>query len=233
MKKKLFILLAACSQITFPITDENRAEIFNSIYKNGVWGVQETRSGYGSRMEATKTIRNVLPHLIEIFQVKTLLDLPCGDFNWMKTVDLGLCTYLGGDIVEDVIRFNQEHYTTANRTFKVIDAVKDAITKVDLVLCRDIVAHLKFEDTKQMLRNLKKSGSTYVLITTYARCPKNCEDAKFPTGEWHPINLTLEPFNFPQPLMIFEESAPVSLDTHYCKSLGLWRLADIDVDGKK
>lgn len=231
MKKKFILLFITYNLNLGASIQENRAEIFNSIYKNGVWGNQETRSGYGSRLESTKTIRNVLPRLLEVFQIKKILDLPCGDFNWMKTVDLGNCIYLGADIVEDVIRFNQINYTTHTRSFMVLDAIKDAIPTVDLILCRDCVAHLKFQDSKLMLQNLKKSGSTYVLITTYAKCPRNCEDPNFPTGEWHPINLSLPPFNFCQPLMLFEESAPESLDTMYGKSLGLWRLQDIVIDG--
>jgi hypothetical protein len=41
--------------------------------------------------------------LLRQFEIHSLLDLPCGDFNWMQHVDLQGIKYTGGDIVEALV----------------------------------------------------------------------------------------------------------------------------------
>jgi hypothetical protein len=35
--------------------------------------------------------------------VSSILDIPCGDFNWTQSVNFGSCRYFGADIVEDLV----------------------------------------------------------------------------------------------------------------------------------
>jgi hypothetical protein len=42
-----------------------------------------------------------------------MLDAPCGDFNWMKEVDLSAVHYTGGDIVEPLV--NSNHLLSDNK----------------------------------------------------------------------------------------------------------------------
>lgn len=63
--------------------------VFTMIYRRGVWRDSESRSGSGSNMRATEAIRAELPRMLEALQIKSLLDVPCGDFNWMKEIKLG------------------------------------------------------------------------------------------------------------------------------------------------
>src|SRR5664279_1649792 len=63
------------------------AAVFTEHYTTNSWGVEETRSGLGSTVQSTQAIREALPKLIAELQIRTLLDIPCGDFNWMKLMN--------------------------------------------------------------------------------------------------------------------------------------------------
>ncbi len=63
-------------------------EIFAKAYDTYQWGSQESRSGQGSELAATENLRAYLPELFERLNVRTFLDAPCGDWNWMREVDL-------------------------------------------------------------------------------------------------------------------------------------------------
>lgn len=71
-----------------PAGDGQGGATFTSIYRNNGWGSLESRSGAGSTLASTANIRRELPGLVERLNIRTLLDAPCGDFNWMKEVAL-------------------------------------------------------------------------------------------------------------------------------------------------
>ena len=73
-------------------------QIFRKIYSTNEWGAKSSRSGPGSEIEMTTNIRRELPLLIEKYGIKSVVDIPCGDFNWMKEIVHLLPNYIGGDI---------------------------------------------------------------------------------------------------------------------------------------
>src|SRR5215213_5906369 len=75
---------------------------FTDIYRRNLWGEAESVSGSGSTMAETEDIRGYLPELLQRLGARSLLDIPCGDFHWMKTVDLGIDRYIGADIVPEL-----------------------------------------------------------------------------------------------------------------------------------
>src|SRR4051794_3921234 len=68
----------------------NRKNRFEYMYRSGFWvqGKDCPLSGLGSTLEATHSIRNELPNLLRDISTQSLLDVGCGDFTWMKEVDL-------------------------------------------------------------------------------------------------------------------------------------------------
>src|SRR3954471_18881233 len=81
-------------------------EIFTTYYRENVWINDESVSGDGSTLEYTKNLRQELPLLFETLQINSILDAPCGDFNWFREVSRGPISYVGGDIVPDLIQRN-------------------------------------------------------------------------------------------------------------------------------
>src|SRR5438477_12439882 len=83
---------------------------FEKIYSANVWGDRETRSGHASNSLHSRVIRTELPKLLREFSLTSMLDIPCGDFFWMRQVEMGAVKYLGADIVLDLIKANQKQY---------------------------------------------------------------------------------------------------------------------------
>jgi ubiquinone/menaquinone biosynthesis C-methylase UbiE len=197
--------------------------VFESIYLQNSWGSEASRSGSGSDLTQTAIVRIELPKLIAKLGVRSILDLPCGDFNWMCEVALDI-DYIGVDIVHQLINANIEQYQTDSRRFMVLNALEDDLPCVDLIFCRDMLVHLSTDDIKKALGNMKRSGSKWILTTTFAGRSSNHD---INTGQWRPINLQIAPFNLPNPEIIINENCTESDGQWADKSLGLWRLETI------
>ena len=59
---------------------------FNKIAETNVWGSEDSVSGPGSERKYCRHISAALPGVCEKFEVKTLIDAPCGDLHWMAPV---------------------------------------------------------------------------------------------------------------------------------------------------
>jgi hypothetical protein len=88
----------------------DRKTAFEHIYPVNEWGCNESRSGLGSNLDLTQQVRRALPPLLRAFAMKSMLDAPCGDYNWMPHVDLGCTHYIGCDIVPELIAANRERH---------------------------------------------------------------------------------------------------------------------------
>jgi hypothetical protein len=193
---------------------------FTSVYTDGVWGDGESASGVGSNMAHTEVVRRELGPLIERLGVKSMLDVPCGDFNWMRTLELPLESYIGGDIVAELVEANESKYGREGRSFIHCDVTSDPLPKVDLILCRDLLGHLSLKHGRAALANMRTSGSQWLLTTTHNKLESNWD---LPSGgAYRPLNLEKAPFNLPAPTELIEEPFPGGPGLDKC--LGLWKI---------
>lgn len=193
---------------------------FTYIYRNGKWfGNGESRSGAGSTLEATQELRSELPKLLQSLDCKRLLDLGCGDFNWMKHVHLPCC-YLGADIVPSVIEANNREYASESIQFIVMNGSSDSVPDgCDVILCREVLFHLSFADGMAMVVNIKNSRANYLLATQIATESPNSDVY---TGGYRMLDLRQQPFNFPEPVMSISDDRVSKL-----RSLDVWRVSDL------
>jgi hypothetical protein len=196
-------------------------KIFTDIYDENRWGDKESRSGSGSTLTQTETIRRKLPEILEEFHIHSILDIPCGDFNWMKEVNLDSISYIGADIVEKIIQINNEKYIKENRKFVKIDILRDQLPHVDLILCKDLFLHFSYRHIFTAIKNIKKSGSKYLLVSNKL-VTKNFD---IMTGSGRPINFLIKPFSFPSPLKVVDEK--LTLESDLKSSLLLWKIHDL------
>ncbi len=56
-------------------------DIFRRFYRANYWGNKHSRSGGGSDLTQTAEVRKQLPSLLSEFDVRTMLDIPCGDWH--------------------------------------------------------------------------------------------------------------------------------------------------------
>jgi len=199
-------------------------QVFDTIFEQNSRTADESVSGPGSSLEQTAEIRQRLPELLAEIGARTLIDAPCGDFNWLKHVDFNFEMYVGIDIVERIISKNRRMYQRDDRLFLNLDILTDPLPKADVIFCRDCLVYLSFEQIHDALKNFQASRSTYLLTTHFTRRSGNTDMA---TGQWRPLNLQYPPFNFPDPLRVINEKCTEAGGQYADKSLALWRLADV------
>lgn len=205
------------------LSEEQR---FALIYKSGYWkGVGAgSLSGEGSSLVATEKIRKALPGLLVRLNIRSMLDVPCGDWFWMSKVELGGVDYVGGDIVDELVQMNQRQHGQRARQFRKINLIEDDLPRVDLVFVRDCLVHLEPAQIQQCVRNVVKSGATYFATTTFSDVLENTPPVL--KDRWRPLNMMLPPYSFPTPVELLDDSwADNPADRYKC--LGVWRVSDL------
>lgn len=199
---------------------------FERIVLENRWRDPESLSGGGSNLRQTETLRVELPLLLSRIGAHALLDAPCGDFNWMRHVDLGPLSYTGVDVVAPLIERCQRTYGGPTRQFLVRDILVDPLPPADVIMSRDCLVHLSYEHIAAALRNFRRSGATFLLTTTYTSRKRNWDIV---TGSWRPLNLQERPFNFPPPANVIVENSTEFEGDFADKSLALWRLDSLQI----
>lgn len=197
-------------------------ETFTHIAEINLWGSDETLSGVGSADNDTQQLTHKISALLKKLKIKSIIDAPCGDFNWLSSLSFEGIQYCGLDILNDMIdALNQQYYNHPSIQFKHSDITKGPLPKADLILCRDCLVHFSNDDIKKTIQNFKQSGARYLLTTAF---PKTKSNKEIVTGDWQPLNLQAEPFCFPKPLELITEDCQQNDGLYQDKSLGLWGL---------
>ena len=198
-------------------------EVFTDIYVNDKWS-GDSLSGPGSDPKQTAGVIRALQEIIDQYEISSMLDIPCGDWAWMKHVDLSKVKYIGGDIVTEIIEQNQQ-YASPNIAFQVMNLLDQQLPKCDLVFCRDCLVHLSYHDVRRSIKNIANSGSRYLLTTTFP----GRRNYNIKTGEWRPLDLQSFPFKLSQPLLIKNEGCTEGEGNFMDKSLALWDLRELKI----
>lgn len=200
---------------------DDRQETFETIFVENRWQSDESRSGDGSTLDQTKILRGRLPRLMRSLEAKTLLDAPCGDFNWMQAVKFAEgITYIGGEIVPVLVDNLNALHQRPGREFVQLDIVSDPLPDADVWLCRDVLFHLSAAEIRTALENFVRSNIRYLLTTTYDFVTEN---ADIRSGGFRFINLRLAPFNFGPPRQTIDDF----LAPEPPRRLGLWTREDV------
>jgi SAM-dependent methyltransferase len=190
--------------------------IFTHYYTHGGWDSIESASGPGSEVECTQTLRREISRLIETLGVRSVLDAPCGDYNWFRLIPRGGgVSYLGADIVTPLVERNRKRYANENTDFIKLDVTHDRLPRADLLICRDCLMHLSNQDIFSAIANFLSSDFRHLLITTHTSCNQNTDIL---TGRFRPLNLRLPPFSFPEPLQLIDDHVQGGLVI----KMGLW-----------
>lgn len=202
------------------------SRVFSRIFRENAWGAEESVSGPGSTRERGAALLPALLDLVTQRGIETLLDAPCGDFNWAAALADAVSMYVGMDVVEELIARNARAHGHERRSFVVGDITRDPLPKADLILSRDCLVHFSFADIRAALRNFANSGSEYLLTTTFVDRGSN---RNIRTGGWRVLNLQAAPFHFPEPLALLDEQCLHTGGIYRDKRLALWRVADLPV----
>lgn len=137
-----------------------------------------------------------LPELFRSLGIQSLIDVGCGDFGWMSTVDLTDIEYLGVDIVSDLVDSLQQNYTRSNIKFQKMNVLEEPPESADLWFCRDLLNLLDFQQTAQFFSKYLESRSLYLALTSVESNHPNSDGSP---GIQRMLDLFQEPFNLPEP----------------------------------
>lgn len=190
---------------------------FRLIWALDLWGGGQSRSGRASSLDATQALRAALPSLLAELGVRTLVDVPCGDFGWMQATHLGAVEYVGIDLVPEIVARNRARFEGAGRRFLVGDLMHDPLPACDAVLCRHLLPHLSFRDALLALDRIRESGARWLLSTTFGGVDRNYDVV---TGDFRAIDLQRPPFSLPPPVRLLDDNPEGFRDNF----LGVWDL---------
>jgi len=192
---------------------------FELIYKSNFWSSKESISGLGSEYKNTINLRNEMVKLIKNYKIESILDAPCGDFNWIKSLINKNLKYIGGDIVSNLIDQNNKIYKNDNIIFIPLDITSDKLPNSNLMICRDCLIHLSFKNIKLFFENFRNSNINYLLLTSYKLkdSSKVIKNIDITDGEFREIDLSVYPFNLPEPLFkILDKDEQTKKSGYFC-----------------
>lgn len=179
-------------------SDMNLEETFDANFEINAWGNQESKSGPGSTLQYTTNIRQEIVAFCEQFQIKTLFDSPCGDFNWMQHVKFSeLLSYIGGDIVTKIISQNDDKFSSSKRSFIKFDITKDLFPNADVWFCRDCLFHLSYRDIFKALTNFVNSDISFLFMTNHMFLTP-FGNVDITSGGFRVLDFCLVPFGLPR-----------------------------------
>ncbi len=143
-------------------------EVFTRIYREKRWSVSshsEFQSGSGSGEILAEAYSKFVTDFVKDRSVLSIVDLGCGDFNIGKRIAGGGLTYIGVDIVEDLIAHHNAKFGDDEIEFRCLDIIEDDLPQGELCLVRQVFQHLS---NREILRVLPKLAAyKYVLISEH------------------------------------------------------------------
>lgn len=150
-------------------------------------------------------MREALAMIFREYDVRVVNDAGCGDFNWMKRVDLSGIDYLGYDIVQ----------WGEALPFKKLNIATEVMRKCDLIICRDVLFHLPNEVVSQAIDLFRQSGDYLFATSHYNAKPERHRWSTIIQKNYSPVDLTRSEFGLGKPINTFKETPS--------QYMGLWR----------
>lgn len=180
---------------------------------------QESLSGPGSSKYQARDAIDFLQDSISKYGFKKIIDLGCGDWNWMEDVDLHGAEYLGIDCDDDMIQQNSTKYGSDKVKFQVGDIFSIDIPDADLVICRDVLFHVRQELALSLINKLKKIDDLFLLSTSFNQQDTNVGIQRYCDIEdwgYYQINLLQDPFNLDDTLIDSRSETAATGDRSVC-----------------
>lgn len=180
-----------------------RKIVFYLTYKTNHWNKYkeiETNnlivSGPGSIPGSNQTNKIIkdLDAFIKNNKIKSVLDMPCGDFSWMsKLIQMNSnVSYTGYDIVKEIIDLNNKKFSSDKIKFFVKDIVEEkSFDYFDFVFVRDFFIHIMNNDIIKILNVIKKSKIKFFACSSSAHINFNKDVI---IGRYRQLNIEIEPF---------------------------------------
>lgn len=166
--------------------------IFEHIYRNDLW---HGGSGPGSLPSVNRPYVRFLHSFLRHNQIRTVVDLGCGDWQFSRGIDWGEARYLGLDVVPQVLEKNRRRYGRGAVEFDVSPADARDVPAADLLLVKDVFQHICNEKVAAYVREFPRFK--YVLVTNCIQKSRHLMNTDIADGGFRPVDLRLPPFSMP------------------------------------
>ena len=202
---QIYVYFLAFSLLASPLTlqgSKSTEKAFTEIYSQKKWGVNAEGKGWsgpGSDAEATETYRKLLQDVLKAYDIHSVVDVGCGDWEFSRLVNWEGIQYVGYDVVKPVVRANQKKFGSDTITFVHGDAMNMNLPKADLLICKEVLQHLPHKEIQKLINQIHKFK--YCLITndadpkTLSSVNSDLSKANFNKGFTRLLDLTAPPFN--------------------------------------
>jgi SAM-dependent methyltransferase len=148
------------------------AETFGEIYEKNVWGGTkgEFYSGEGSTEKYSEKYAAAIRKFIAENDVKSVVDLGCGDFRVASKFISDNFHYTGCDVVPSLVDHLNNKFASENIEFRCVNIVEEELPDGDLCLIRQVLQHLSNAEIERILYNARKYK--YLIITEHYPHPK-------------------------------------------------------------
>ncbi len=198
-----------------PDQHERRRRTFQQIYNRSVWGKNGAMPYFSSvgwnadvdELYIDRMVDMLLHHSVELGRPLTLVDVGCGDFRIGRELLLRLpdLTYIGCDIVPELVARHTANYGTDRVSFKTLDVVCNLLPEGDVCLVRQLFQHLSNADISEAVKHL---NCPIVYVTewhpAHKRGAANPDKVlgsglrfDWPTGQGRGVELSQAPFHLP------------------------------------
>jgi hypothetical protein len=156
--------------------DRSVAEIFGDIYRDGLWGGARGQfySGQGSDDEVTAEYVAIVKCYIDRHNIRSIVDLGCGDFRVGRQLLRPGVSYLGVDLIPQMIESHQIQFGSETVRFIVGDIIDDVLPDGELYLIRQVLQHLSNAQIGQVLEKLR--DKPHVLIAEHHPAPRRFKE---------------------------------------------------------
>ncbi|HVV17711.1 MAG TPA: class I SAM-dependent methyltransferase [Polyangia bacterium] len=168
------------------------SEIFGEIYRNDRWN---GGSGPGSLPGVNRPYVRFIQSMLRLNDVRTVVDLGCGDWQFSRGIDWGTTEYLGLDVVPHIVERNRRVYGTPSVSFAVAPPEANQLPSADLLLVKDVFQHLSNRRVQEHVAVFPKFK--YVLVTNCSKKSRHLLNTDIPDGGFRPLDLRLAPFGVP------------------------------------
>jgi glycosyltransferase involved in cell wall biosynthesis len=176
--------------------DDRALEEFSAIYRNNAWGYG---SGVGSLPDNNVEYMELVQSFLEQGRVQSVVDFGCGDWQFSRFMDWKGATYVGFDLVPDLIEANRKAFGRPGVSFEIFNNLDD-LPDADVLLCKDVFQHLPNDTIREYLAAFKRKAR-FLLITNDDQ-PDDGLNSNIRAGEWRPVRLDYPPFAERAPILL-------------------------------
>lgn len=163
---------------------------FEEIYSNNEWG---HGSGEGSLPEHNEGYVKFLQSFISNNEIKTVVEMGCGDWQFSKIIDWGIATYRGFDVVQNVVDRNHREFSRPGVEFKLYSGQADELPVADLLIVKDVLQHLSNARIQAVIPAFGRFRK--VLVTNCVNPRGHTVHHDIEDGDFRYLDLRLTPFN--------------------------------------